>query len=334
MTTPYTLTGIESSPYSVKVRAVLRYRHLPYRWICRMPQFEPAFADLRPMLMPVLDCPDGSRRVDSTPILLELESRHPGQRSIQPPDPALDLYSRLIEDMADEWLTKCLFHYRFSNDADRAYAPLWVMDDSHPGAGVDEIAALASAFLERQSARMPLVGALPENGAVLEASFRRLLAILEPAVALDRFLFGSRPSLADFGLYAQLKTMCTDPTPMALVRREAPRLEHWVRRADDLSGVTGAWQDTPGPTATVVALLRLAGDTYLPFLAANADAVANEAAAVEVRLADGAYRQRPFGYQAKCLAALRACHATLPAEARRRADTVLEETGCLAILRG
>ena len=41
-----------------------------------------------------------------------------------------------------------------------------------------------------------------------------ILAALSPVVATDRFLFGTRPSLADFGLFAQLHIL-------VLIRRPA-----------------------------------------------------------------------------------------------------------------
>ena len=50
-----------------------------------------------------------------------------------PSDPATAFLSLLIEDMADEWLSKCVFHNRFSKPENRSYGPAWVMDDAHPG---------------------------------------------------------------------------------------------------------------------------------------------------------------------------------------------------------
>lgn len=334
MTTGYEVIGIEASPYSVKVRAVLRYRRLAHVWTCRMAQLHPPLAGVRPLLMPVVRFPDGGYRVDSTPIILSLEAAHPGRRSVQPDDPVLALFSLMIEDMADEWLSKCLFHYRFAHDADRAYAPLWVMDDAHPGIDSGELAEKTRAFLERQSERMALVGATADNAPVIEGSLRRILDILEPFVALDRFLFGTRPSLADFGLFGQLKTLCTDPTPLALIRASAPRTEHWVRRADDLSGLEGEWQASPEPSAAVMALAAMAGDTYLPFLAANARAISQDRGGIDIALPGGRYRQQPFGYQVKCLKALRDAYAALPPGERERADGLLRRCGCLPYLTG
>ncbi len=106
----YRVIGIESSPYAVKVRAVMRYRRLPHIWVARMPQFFEETQAVRPLLMPVVQFPDGSYRTDSTTIIRALEELHPGDRSVVPEDDALAFLCDLIEDMADEWLTKSLFH--------------------------------------------------------------------------------------------------------------------------------------------------------------------------------------------------------------------------------
>src|SRR6185295_15067172 len=96
------------------------------------------------------------------------------------------------------------------------------------------------------------------------------LDAFEPHVGLSRFLFGSRPSLADFAWYGQLNEMACDPTPMRIMRERAPFTDIWARRLDDCSGVDGDWAE--GVTPWAEALLGLAGEVYLPFLHANATA--------------------------------------------------------------
>lgn len=326
---PYRIVGVEASPYSVKLRAILRYRRLPHVWDCRLPWGLTEFKDLRPKLMPVAVYPDGSAHVDSTPIALDWEERHPGDRSILPDDPGLAFLACLIEDMADEWITKLLFFYRFDREEDQRYAAFWVMDDNDRAlAAGAPFEAAVDAFLGRQLSRVGLVGATEKNAPALQATYRRLLDVLKVSLRADGFLFGSRPSLADFALYGQLKTLATDPTPMALMRERAPHLEHWVRRADDLSGVEGAWRD--GVSASARLLLEMAGDAYLPFLMANAAALTEGRDMLEVEVAGGRYRQPPFAYQAKCLAALRARYDALPEGARTAIAPVLDATGCAA----
>jgi len=53
------------------------------------------------------------------------------------------------------------------------------------------------------------------------------------------YLFGSRPTLADFGLFGQLIILATDPTPASEMRRRAPDVLLWLLRLDDASGVEG-----------------------------------------------------------------------------------------------
>lgn len=323
------MIGVESSPYTVKVRAVLRYRLLPYRWICRFPRMIGETAHVRPAIMPVVQFPDGRYRTDSTPILYDLETAHPGRRSILPDDPGLAFLSHLIEDMADEWLTKCIFHYRFGYEGDSWFAARWVMSDARADRDVASQEEEARAFRAHQIARMPLVGCTPGNAPLIEASYRRVLNTLEPFVGNDRYLFGSRPALADFGLYAPLKTLATDPTPAALLREIAPYTEHWVRRLDDASGVDGEWANPQAPLPAVArGLLQLAGEIYLPFLDANARAAEAGAASVELRLAGFDYSQPVFRYQTKCLSWLRAEFQSLAPETRERIRPELEDGGC------
>ena len=288
---PYILYGVEASPYTVKLRAALRYRRLPYRWVCRFVQMYEPLAHVRPQLTPVLQFPDGGLRTDSTPILEELEKRHGPGRSLLPERPRDRFLAWLIEDMADEWLTKCLFFYRFSAPQDGEFAALWVMDDARGDLSAEAHAAAVPPFLERQIGRMALVGCTPQAAALFEASYLRVLDALESTVANGRFLFGTRPSVADLALFGQLKTLGIDPTPMAVMRARAPRVDAWVRRADDLSGVEGEWEE-PGPAAA--ALLDMAREIYWPFLKANA------AGDVDVLLAGHRFRQPHFRYQAKC----------------------------------
>src|SRR5947207_1194273 len=130
--TQLTIVGVPGSPYSRKLRAVLRYRRIPHAWVLPGSPESRGLPEPRVALLPRLILPgdDGAleARVDSTPLIRVLEGSHRG-RSVVPPDPAMAFLDALLEDYADEWLTKPMFHYRwaFAPDVARAAAipPRW-----------------------------------------------------------------------------------------------------------------------------------------------------------------------------------------------------------------
>jgi glutathione S-transferase len=330
MTDAYRLYGANPSPYSQKMRALMRYRRLPFVWDNSGTARDVAIAAQLPPVIPVLQFPDGRKMNDSTPLAYELERVHPGQRSVIPEDPALAFLSDLIEDFGDEWVTKIMFHYRWFYAADREFAQAWVVGERMIGAPADKRRAAMTAFNDRQVGRMAMVGCTEQNRPIIEASYVRILEILEQHVQTMPFLFGSRPALADFGLFGQLMILATDPTPANAMRQRASNVLLWLLRLDDASGVEGTWIDPHQPLPDAIpALLRHTAEVYLPFLAANTEAFGHGDTEVSLQLMGQRYTQAPFRYQVKCYDGLKKKFAALAPEARRRIDPVLEETGCL-----
>lgn len=327
----YTIYGGNPSPYSRKLRAILRYRRLPHVWKAGTPETLPEIAQVKPKLIPVLRLPEsGELRVDSTPLAHLLENRHE-ERSIIPPGAAEAFLCHLLEDFADEWLTKAMFHYRWHEDATALWASHWIVSDALPAATGKAHDQMAKMFHDRQRGRMALVGCTPENAPVIEASYERLLGILGPYVGGQHYLFGSRPSLADFGIYGQLAQLTTDPWPQRICRERAPAVEAWVITLDDCSGVEGEWK--PEKAAAVrEALLEMVAAEYLPFLRANALAMEKGEAMLTAVIRGREYKQQPFAYQAKCFGQIRSMWAALPEEARAGLEPVMQKTGCLEYL--
>ena len=186
----------------------------------------------------------------------------------------------------------------------------WSTSDAEPGSAEE-----VEQFRRRQISRMPILGATAENKPLLEESYRRILAAFEPHVGMTKYLFGSRPSLADFAWFGQLTELATDPTPMRVMRQRAPFTDHWVRRLDDASEVDGAWYPREQALSGMSeALLRIAGELYLPFLVANAEAFAKGVERLEINVWGLPYALSPFKYQVKCLNLLRDKFAALDAE--------------------
>ena len=329
----FTLVGVNGSPYSRKVRAILRYRHLPYNWVLRTTRNNRLIEHMKPFLIPVLFYPgEKNGLLDSTPIAHQLEEAYPDNRSIMPPDPALSFFNHLIEDMADEWLTKAMFHYRWMYDADIQYAKQWIIDERFPDASDAEREQEMQAFSDRQIGRMPLVGCTEENRQCVENTYHTILEILEGQVNQHQYLFGSRPALADFALFGQLCVLAEDPTPQSIMREKAQQVESWLRVLDDASGISGSWQEKSTPSRTVEKLLEMAGRAYLPFLDANRKALESNEDSFSLEIEGAPYRQGTFKYQLKCLRSLQQHFASL--EESTKADVIrsLESHNCLHIL--
>jgi glutathione S-transferase len=335
---PLTIVGMPGSPYSRKLRAVLRYRRIPHVW---MHQHSPEARGLpapRVELLPrlVLRNADGTlaARTDSTPLIRELEALHSG-RSVIPPDPVVAYLDALLEDYADEWLTKPMFHFRWACAADVAQAAAILPRWARTSGPEDDARALGAVVAERQIGRLGVVGSNPVTAPVIEDSYRRLLALLDARLTESRFVMGARPGAADFALYGQLTQLAGfDPTPRAIALATAPRVVAWVDLVDDLSGVAPGetdWLARDAVPASVHALLTEVGRVYVPFLLANAAALERGADRVECTIDGRPWVQRPFPYQRKCLAWLREDYAALAPADRREVSAILSGTGCDAL---
>ncbi len=301
--TAYQVYGALGSPYSMKVRAALRAKRLVHTWTGMTAEQRPnVLAHVKAPVIPVIRTPDDEWVNDSTPFLLSIEDQG---RALLPPDPVARFACLLLEDMADEWFMKAMFHYRWAYAEDATWVANWLVYDNLPNAGRDQVEIVAADIRARQISRMAMVGCTPQTGPLIEASWKRCNQHLEAmALGSARFLFGGRPSLADLGFYGQLKVMSSDPTPMAWLRNETPYLYRWLDHCDDASGIDGNWSD--GLSDPVTALLAIAGKTYLPFLQANLKALEAGEETFELMIEGGLYQQGAFGYQAKCLKSLRA----------------------------
>jgi glutathione S-transferase len=332
---PLRIVGMPGSPYSRKLRAVLRYRRIPHVWAHQGSPEARGLPPPRVALLPqlFLPGPDGTLEaaVDSTPLVRRLERLY-AARVVIPPDPVLAFVDALLEDYADEWLTKALFHYRWAFASDAAHAaailPRWSRTN-HPES---QSVALGEMFSERQIGRLAVVGSNETTAPVIEESYRRLLRLLDAHLTVSRFVMGERPGASDFALYGQLTQLVGfDPTPAAIALEIAPRLVAWVDVVEDLSGLEPSdvgWMSRDRVADALRPLLTEVGRVYVPFLIANADALERGAARVECSVDGRPWVQRPFPYQGKCLRWLREGYAALASADRRAVDELLRGTSC------
>ncbi len=337
---PIVLAGQYGSPYSLKMRGVLRYRQIPFRWVLRNSKWDDLPTppvQLIPMIVyPNDDGSHGEATVDSSPQIMRLETEVDG-RSLVPTDPALAFIDMLIEDYGDEWVTKAMYHYRWTYDDDIAKAGYLLPASSGLQMSSDQAQQMYDFITQRQIGRREFVGSSDINLPVIEGSYERLLDVLLEVVASHDFILGDRPGRGDFGIFGQLTQLVKwDPTSVAVATKRAPKVINWVDRMDDLSWLPvegdDGWVSLEAlPEATNKLLVEI-GRTYAPFMVANAEALQAGAEEVVCQIEGQTYRQAPFGYQGKCLEWLRKAYEALSEPDRSRVDAVLVGTGCEQLL--
>lgn len=140
---------------------------------------------------------------------------------------------------------------------------------------------------------------------------------------------GGRPVLADFGLYGQLKELLSDPTPGAYLREHATYLVAYVTRMESPCA-TGEIEPFSQLRDSLSALLHDEIATcFLPWSAANAQAIQTGQPSFTVMLNGQAFTQEPQKYHAKSLAEIRKKFAQTH---DAQLTTLMRDTGCFSFL--
>ncbi|HAT08428.1 MAG TPA: glutathione S-transferase [Rhodobiaceae bacterium] len=335
------LMGAPGSPYTRKMLALMRYRRIPYQisWQSFTSPGNITHKDRPQPKVPLLptyylldDNGETQAVTDSTPILRRFETEFDG-RSVIPSDPVLAFLNWLLEDYGDEWLTKSMFHYRWHYEADIKKAgsilPRW----SNLSASDADIVPLSKYVSDRQIARLTYVGSNEVTKETIENSFKRFLNLLNEHLQTMPYIFGQRPSSADFAIYGQLTCLALfDPTPNAIIAGDFPRIYAWVELLEDLSGLAVAdddsgWLDTADLPETLRPLIIELATLYIPYLKLNAAAVLNGAELVDGEVDGRPYQQNPFPYQAKCLQWIGEQYAALSDADKARLAALTADTG-------
>jgi glutathione S-transferase len=339
---PITLIGAPPSPYTRKMIALMRYRHIDYRIVWGDPVrilAEMGVAKPQVALLPVYVLPDEAGEIhavcDSTPIIRRLEAEHKG-RSVIPTDPVMAFIDYLLEDFADEWCTKYMFHYRwhFEADADNAGTLLPLFQKVNlPADTFDQYKPYIS---ERQVGRLHVVGSNDVTAPVIDASYRRLLKAMEAHLTEQPFLMGNRPGASDFAFYGQLTQLVGfDPTPRAIAYSLSPRTVAYTGLMEDQNGVdpqASDWSTVETVPDTLKAILNEVGHVYAPAMLANAQAIQAGEKTWEAEIDGSRWTQQTFNYQGKCLQWINAEYQALGEADRTRVDGLLAGTGCEKIL--
>ena len=330
---PYTLHGFDLSYFTGKMQAYLAYKEIPHRrngvsWLELATRIAPKTGLVE---VPVVERADGVFLRDSTAMIEWFEARYPSP-PVLPDDPGAAFLCRLLEDYADEGLWRPALYYRWAFDKDALLNARRFTEDFlwHPA--TPKFVMRRMALRRQQRTYMNEEGITPDNRADVERHYRDELADLEAIFRERPFLFGERPSLADFGYFASMfRHFGIDPTPARIMRDEAPAVYEWVARmwnarASRLGG--GQW--TGGVPAGIEPLFARAARRYLPVLHGHARSIADGKSQFDISLDGKLYPKLPaVRFQAWRRSVLQRALAALPAASAGPVRAMLAATGCL-----
>ncbi|MDG2071035.1 MAG: glutathione S-transferase C-terminal domain-containing protein [Pseudomonadales bacterium] len=120
-----------------------------------------------------------------------------------------------------------MFHQRWARQADQLSAAGRIVGDLTDEA---EKQKMIESILDRMVNRVWFVGSNEETAPIIEASFHDGLRILDAHLPERPYLFGNRPSYADFGLWGQICNAWTDPTEASMINNTNLNVLDWIQR--------------------------------------------------------------------------------------------------------
>jgi len=264
----FILYGSSISLYTGKARAYLRFKNVPFIEKGITPEI---MEKIGYFMIPVLETPEGEIVQDTTEIIDYLENRIPGP-SIYPEDPVQKLCALLLEVYGDEWLVIPAMHYRWKYNKDYILVEFGkrFVPDGSPEEQYRFGEKVSAPFREK----IPFLGINEDSEPSIEAWYEELLGHLNMHFENREYLFGSRPSIADYGLLGPLYAHnYRDPWSGDLMRRLAPNVVRWIDMMNTPEPHGGDFETSVDVTLEPV-IKRLFSEC-IPAMVSTCEAVAN-----------------------------------------------------------
>ena len=229
-----------------------------------------------------------------------------------------------------------MYHYRWSYEADRNLSSKRLAAVNIP-IHIKYLPIISSLALEdkankikeRQISKLSAFGLSDENTEQIERSFKRLIDLLENHLSKFSYLFGGRPSIADFGLWGQLYGCWIDITARNFINQR-PNLVNWLKRMENpkIEGDFVGWSDVH---LTIEPILeKEIANLFLPWSNANYEALNNNKKAFSINLDNRPFTQKTQNNHSKSFKELRLKYNEFPV--KESIKPILSNCGCLKFL--
>jgi glutathione S-transferase len=273
----YRVHGMMQSYFTRKMTGYFDYKRIPWRFRRFAGMSPQAAAAGFPGGVPVVETPDGGFMWDSTAMIHHLELRFP-EPAVLPADPTQRFLCYVLEDAADEWFYRPAVGSRWYFAENGAVGGFGLARDIAARMPVTADQAFAGVGAHVRASCGPL-GVTAENiGTWIDDVLRPWMRVLGAHLETRPYLFGARPSLADFALFGGNAAHFTnDPLCRRWLDEDAPAVvRHTTRLLEPEDETFGGWDAPADVPPTLTALLAQLGRTYLPWVSrACADGVAD-----------------------------------------------------------
>lgn len=263
----YTHFAWPVSPYSAKTRAYLQFKQLAFEEKApTVPglMFRIKRAVGRPV-MPTVLCPDGTWLQDSSVIIDTLEAAHP-DFPVVPESPTQRLACMLLELHADEWFPTVIMHTRWNTPTNAKFAISEFARCGMPWLPGPIAKKIVAPLAGKMASYRPVLGVTPQTAPGIERFLRETIETLQNHFCEHAFLFGTRPSLADFALFGPLWAHVYRDPGSRHYFDAAPALVDWMERLQKRPQDPGAFLPDDEVPATLDPLFERFFGEHFPFL--------------------------------------------------------------------
>jgi glutathione S-transferase len=336
---PITAYVADTSYFSGKMEAYLRYKEIPYerRLVNSKVMRDEVLPATGLMKVPVLRLANGDWLKDTTPMIEWLDAQYP-EPPVIPRDPVLRFMSKLVEDYADEWCWRAALYWRWKPIESRKLLMHRIGHEVLSDFPTPKW--LAGWYYGRRQMATYLSGdgVDAETEPLVEREYLELLDAMTLLLDDQPFLLGSHPTLVDIGLFGPMfRHYAQDPTPSRVMEERAPAVYAWVGRLWNARAHRFEGRPVLGDFSHAGwdYFLREIAQSYWPFLLGSARAWAAGQKRFDHPAHGVTYKQlKVVHYRVYCLELLQAEYRGLAEADRKAVDELLHPYGRLELIEG